>query len=414
MKPLDALPSPAEKRIAVRATNDAVRQLRGGSPWLYDGSITTTNTEAGDDSAAGDLAVVFDANRDFVAIGLWDPDSPIRVKVIHAGSPTPIDALWWRRHLGNAIERRASLAADESTNAFRLVHGENDAFPGVVIDQYDRSLVIKIYSAVWFPHLRTVAEALVELVDPVRIVVRLSRNVAAGNTYGLTDGDTIVGESPTRPIRFSERGLTMEADVVHGHKTGHFLDQRDNRALVRAASNGKRVLDVFASTGGFALSAAAGGATGVHLVDVSEQALRAAERNFAQNRHIRAVHECEVRTTTGDAFEVLRELAKRDELYDVVILDPPSFASNAASVERAVSAYKRLTMLGLDVLRPGGLLVQASCSSRVSADEFFAAVHEGASRQHVTLHEIRRTGHALDHPVTFEQGGYLKAIFATT
>jgi 23S rRNA (cytosine1962-C5)-methyltransferase len=209
----------------------------------------------------------------------------------------------------------------------------------------------------------------------------------------------------------------MEADVVHGQKTGHFLDQRDNRALVRGIAAGTDVLDVFASTGGFALAAAAGGARSVHMVDLAAPALATAERNIAHNRHVREVRACTVRTTVGDAFDVLDAIGKRArtdiDRFDVVVLDPPSFAQNQASVDRALRAYGRLTRLGVAVLRRGGTLVQASCSSRVTDDQFFDTVHAAARDAGCTLHEVRRTGHAVDHPITFKHGAYLKAIFAT-
>ena len=144
------LPVVGERRIAVRATPDAVRHLRAGDPWLFDGSMTSATA---DGASPGDLAVVFDAHRDFVAIGLWDPASPIRVKALHHGEPRPIDDSFWRERIATALERRSTLAADPDTNAYRCVHGENDRLPSLVVDRYDRSLVVKLYSAIWFPHL---------------------------------------------------------------------------------------------------------------------------------------------------------------------------------------------------------------------------------------------------------------------
>jgi len=391
----------------VRVTRDALRQIRGGSPWLYDGSITSVSHEG----AAGDLAVVFDDDRKFAAIGLWDPTSPIRMKVLHRGTPTQIDGGFWRTVFSTALDRRSGLAADDDTTAYRVVHGENDGLPGLVVDRYDQTLVVKIYTPAWFPHLAEVVDALADVLAPVRIVLRLSRGVAGGETYGLSDGDTILGPPPEGPILFRERDLTMEADVVHGQKTGHFLDQRDNRALVRSMAEGASVLDVFASTGGFSLAAAAGGAKSVHLIDQSAPALDTAKKNLAHNHRLGEVRRCKVHTTVGDAFQVLIELGKRDEKFDIVILDPPSFASNQAAVPRALAAYARLTRLGLAVVQPGGTLIQASCSSRVTTDDFVSTVLNAAASAGVNVHETRRTGHAVDHPIGFEFGGYLKAVY---
>jgi 23S rRNA (cytosine1962-C5)-methyltransferase len=404
---LDPLPVVGERRLALRVTPDALRQIRGGSPWLYDGSITS----ASHDGAAGDLAVVFDENRKFAAIGLWDPTSPIRVKLLHSGSPTAIDGAWWLERLSACLERRQALVDDPDTTGYRCVHGENDGLPGLVVDRYADTLVIKLYTSAWFPHLSVVIATLTGLLAPERIVLRLSRAVAMGETFGLDDGDTVVGDPPNQPVFFRERGLTLEADVVHGQKTGHFLDQRDNRALVRGMAAGADVLDVFASTGGFSVSAAAGGATSVHLIDQSAPALEAAKRNLEHNHRIGEVRRCAVHTTTGDAFQVLANLAEKGELFDIVIIDPPSFASNQAAVPRAIAAYARLTRLGLAVTRRGGTLIQASCSSRVSVDDFAHGVLDAAASAGAEVAETRRTGHAVDHPIGFEFGGYLKAIF---
>lgn len=406
---LDQVPGVGERRLAVRVTADALRQVRGGSPWVYDGSIDKVSHEG----AAGDLAVIFDDRRRFAAIGLWDPSSAIRVKVLHVGAPTTIDGDWWHTRVAAALERRRTLADDPETSAYRWVHGENDGLPGLVIDRYADTVVVKLYSPAWFPHLRSVLDAIDDLARPERVVLRLARSVAGGETFGLTDGQTVAGPAPTGPVRFRERGLVLEADVVDGQKTGHFLDQRDNRALVRGMAAGAEVLDVFASTGGFSVAAAAGGATSVHLVDQSEPALRAAERNLAHNRRRREVERCAVRMTAGDAFRVLQDIAARSERYDLVIVDPPSFASNRDAVPRALAAYARLTRLALAVVRQGGTLVQASCSSRVSVDDFAATVLSAAGSAGFDVVETRRTGHAVDHPIGFEFGGYLKALYLT-
>lgn len=405
--PLARLPHPADRRIAVRVTRDALRQLRGGSPWLYDGSITSV----GHDGAAGDLAVVFDDQRAFAAIGLWDPTSPIRVKVLHTGRPRQIDRDFWRERLGVALDRRSGLFADHTTTAFRLVHGENDGFPGLVVDRYDQTLVVKVYTPAWFPHLSDVIAVLRDVVAPDRVVLRLGRSVATGETFGLADGDTVVGTAPNGPIRFRERGLSLEADVVSGQKTGHFLDQRDNRALVRSMAAGLDVLDVFSSTGGFSVSAAAGGAASVHMIDQSAPAIETAHRNLAHNRHLGEVRRCATHATVGDAFEVLARLAGRDERFDLVIVDPPTFASNQGAVPRALAAYARLTRLALAVTKPGGTLVQCSCSSRVTTDDFVQTVLEAAASAGRDVHLTRRTGHAVDHPIGFEHGEYLKAVY---
>jgi len=233
--------------------------------------------------------------------------------------------------------------------------------------------------------------------------------------YGLDDGLVLFGPELDGPVVFRENGLRFEADPVHGQKTGFFLDQRENRARVEKLAGGKTALNVFAYTGGFSVYAARGGARAVVSIDVNRPALAAAARNFALNRDhpavaaVAATHEA----LAEDAFEALTRLGSDGRRFDLVIVDPPAFAKKQAEVERALSAYGRLTHLGLGVLQSGGTLVMASCSSRVGADEFFTTVHRAAERAGRPLREIERAAHPLDHPIGFKEGAYLKCLFAT-
>jgi 23S rRNA (cytosine1962-C5)-methyltransferase len=408
MFPLDAMPAPSNRRLAVRVTNDAIRQIRGGHPWLFDGSIVAVNGSG----AAGDLAVVFDHDRQFVAIGLWDPESPIRVRVLHQGKPVTIDATWWRTMIRAAIERRRPVLAAGDTTGYRVIHGENDGLSGLVLDRYDTTYVLKLYSAAWLPHLATIVPLLQELLEPTALIVRFSRDVAGQELHGLRDGTALVGEAPTKPVLFHEHGLIFEADVVRGQKTGHFLDQRDNRAKVRPLAKGARVLDLFACTGGFSVFAAAGGAASVHSVDLSAAALETSQRNMQHNAFIKNVQQCRHTVQAGDAFDVMQALAKQKRRFDIVIVDPPSFARKQADRDRALHAYRRLTRLALALVEDGGVLVQSSCSSRVTADDFFDGVHAAAASTDRRMSEMLRTTHAADHPIGFAEGGYLKTIFA--
>ncbi len=412
---LASLPRPGERRLAVRVTADAIRNLRSGHPWLFDGSITSVNHEG----APGDLAVVFDDQRRFVAIGLWDPASPIRVKVLHQGRPTTIDADFFRARLTDALARRAPLIAPPVTDpptppttAYRVVHGENDGLPGVVIDRYGHVLVMKLYTAAWIPHLHDLVPAVREVVPASSLVLRFSRAALDADLHGLTEGMTLAGPEIRDPVPFLEHGLRFEADVVHGQKTGHFLDQRDNRIAVGARAAGARVLDVFCCNGGFGVHAAAGGARSVLSVDSSPHAIEAAVANMARNADRPAVAACRHETIVGDAFEVLEQLGAERRRFDVVVVDPPSFASNAAAVPRAIAAYERLASLAAPLVEIGGLLVSASCSSRVSTIDLVRAVHAGAARAGFELDEERRTEHAMDHPVGFPEGAYLKALWS--
>ena len=201
--------------------------------------------------------------------------------------------------------------------------------------------------------------------------------------------------------------------MLRGQKTGFFFDQRDNRAQVGRLAGGRRTLNVFAYTGGFSLYAARGGAPEVVSLDASAPALAAAQRNFDLNRHLPAVAAAAHSVLAGDAFVMLADLRRRRERFDLVIVDPPALAKRESEVSGAIQAYGRLTGLALDVLTPGGMLVTASCSSRVTDAAFFAAVNRAAQGAGRPLREIDRTGHASDHPVRFPDGASLRCLFAT-
>jgi 23S rRNA (cytosine1962-C5)-methyltransferase len=404
------LPKPADKRIALRIAAPAERALRQGHPWVFDQSIIDQSHSG----VPGDLAVIFDSKRSFMAIGLYDPTSPIRVRILQQGKPAAIDQNWFQEKIKAAASLREPLKKQD-TDGYRLVHGENDGLPGLVIDRYAETLVIKLYTAAWVPHLKDVCAALEQVQPFERLILRLSRSLNKQSKYlhGLTDGMTLAGQTPERLLLFKENGLTFECDPINGQKTGFFLDQRENRARVKALSKGKSVLNVFSYTGGFSLYAADGGAKEVVSVDFSTPATEATLRNIAHNQDHPYVKAARFETIAKDAFEVLAQMKEEKCSFDVVILDPPMFAQNQAQIETALSAYARLTKLGLGVLKPGGILVQASCSSRVDAERFFDTVHRSAKEAGRALREIERTAHALDHPITFKEGAYLKCLFAT-
>ncbi|MEM8620666.1 MAG: class I SAM-dependent rRNA methyltransferase [Actinomycetota bacterium] len=395
----------APNRVAVRVTPDALRRIRGGHPWVFDRSIRSVDPIG----RAGDLAVVFDERKRFAAVGLFDPEAPIAIRVLHHGVPTPIDAAWIRERMVDACALRRSLvramtraSTDAPSAGYRVVNGENDGLGGLVIDRYADVLVVKIYTAAWIPWLEAVIDGALEVTGVGTVVVRRARHVVDGPA----DGSVVAGGLEDPVVRFGEWGLDLEADVVRGQKTGYFLDQRANRRRIGGLADGAAVLDVFAATGGFGAHAAAGGAASVHSIDASGPTLAVAERNVGRNATERAfVHATEV----GDAFDALRGLRRAGRRFDVVVVDPPAFAQRAADVERAARAYDRLARLALDVTAPGGVLMLASCSSRVSASRFFETVAPRVAER--GGREIARTGHDTDHPVTFPEGEYLKAGF---
>ncbi|MFW6063059.1 MAG: class I SAM-dependent rRNA methyltransferase [Chloroflexota bacterium] len=408
---LPPLPAPSSKNLALRVQPAAERALRQGHPWLYADSIREQSHEG----QPGDLAVIFDRRRRFLAVGLYDPLSSIRVRVLQQGEPAPINGDWFREQLASAVARRESLQNDTRTTGYRLVHGENDGLPALVVDRYEDTLVVKIYTVAWIPHLKQVLPALLDVFPARRVVLRLSRTTAKerAHLHDLRGGQVLYGPSLNGPVRFQEHGLHFAADVVEGQKTGFFFDHRENRARVEQLAEEKQVLNVFAYTGAFSLYAARGGAPLVVSLDLSQPALAAAEHNFNLNREHPNVANSEHEMLVGDAFQALHNLRQDGRRFDMVVVDPPSFAQSQAEVERALGAYRKLARRALGVLRPGGTLVMASCTSRVTGEQFFSTIHESAANRGRPLQEIERTGQPPDHPVGFAQGAYLKCLFAT-
>lgn len=393
----------------MRVTASAESRLRSGHPWLYAEQIRSIS-HAG---AAGDVAVVFDRKRAFLAAGLWEPHAPLRVRVLRAREPGPIDAALLDARVGAAWARRAPLHGSD-TDAYRLVHGESDGLPGFVADRYADTLVVGLFGHAWIPHLRALLASLLARHPFARVVLRLSRALAAApeHLHGLADGALLLGTLPETPLTYRERGLRFEVDPVHGQKTGAFLDQRDNRARVEALAAGRRVLNAFSYTGGFSLFACRGGAQQVTSLDQSAPALAACERNLALNRDVPAVAAARHESVRGDAFAVMDAMARSGRRFDLVIVDPPGFAHRRAQVPGALAAYARLTTLALGVLAPEGRLVLASCSAPVTPEAFREVVVEAARRAGRALRKLEETGHALDHPTDFAESRYLKAVFA--
>ncbi len=409
MSVLDELPSPNPQRLAVRVAPRALRHIRAGHPWVFDHSIESTSLPG----SPGDLAVVFDSKRNFAGIGLWDPNSPIRIRMLHAGKPRAIDDEFWAERIDATLALRSGLIHSAATTGMRLVHGENDLMPGFTVDRYDTTLVVKIYSEAWLPHLNDVLLVLLDRCGRAglkidRVVTRASRQVRS--VMPDLDGAVVLGDEPSEPVVFLENGLKFYVDVVRGQKTGHFLDQRDNRLMVRSFAGGRRVLDVFSSTGGFSVNAAAGGATSVLSVDLSSSALYLAKKNMALNAELPAVAECDHDIEIGDAFEELVRLAHGGRRFDLVIVDPPSFAQREADRPNALRAYRRLADLAMALVAPRGLYLQSSCSSRITMEELREAVLDAADATGRRVEIQSEHGHAVDHPIGFEQGAYLKTI----
>jgi 23S rRNA (cytosine1962-C5)-methyltransferase len=399
----------AATRLRLRITAAAETAVRSGHPWVFSDSILESN-HAGQ---TGELAVIYDRKDRFLAVGLFDPDSPIRVRILHAGKPQTIDRAWWQARLEQSLARRRDLF-DAQTTGYRLIHGESDGWPGLVLDRYDTTLVLKLYTAAWLPRLDETLVLLKENAPGERVVLRLSRNIqsVAEKQFQQCDGKVIFSQRAEpefgAPIIFQESGLRFEADVLRGQKTGFFLDQRENRREVETLAQGRRVLNAFSFSGGFSVYAARGGATAVTDLDISAHALAAAQRNFALNQNFPGVAACRHDTAQGDAFEWLAANAAK---FDLVVLDPPSLAKRAVEREGALRAYERLATLGLERLAREGILVAGSCSAHVPAEEFFETVRRAAAKSGRKFAELKTLRHPPDHPANFKEAEYLKVIY---
>lgn len=393
-------------RLRLRVTAAAETQIRAGHPWVYGDSVREQNREG----VTGELAVIYDRNDTFLAVGLFDSDSPIRVRVLHAGKPQTIDSTWWSDRVTQTVNRRAGFF-DDQTNGYRLINGESDGWPGLVLDRYADTLVLKLYSAAWLTHFEEIANLIRSKLAPERLVLRLSRNIQspARQNLSLEDGQTIFGEKSEAVPTFLETGIRFEADVYRGQKTGFFLDQRENRRAVEKLASGRRVLNAFSFSGGFSLYAARGGALSVTDLDISPHALSSSKRNFELNAADTNIARCHHECIQADALNWLAE--RNTSQFDLIILDPPSFAKREAERAGAIRAYEKLAESGMRHLAANGILVACSCSAHVSAEEFFDAVRRSAVKTRRSFEELQTTRHAPDHPAIFKEAEYLKAIY---
>lgn len=389
------------RRLAIKLTKAGERSLRDGHPWIFDKSIT----KASADAQTGDLAIIYGVKSNkVIGIGLWDQHSPIRIKMLHHDGPTQIDSGWLYTKIHKAYKLRAPLLATD-TNSYRLVFGENDGLPSLIIDIYDHVAVIKLYALIWLPMLDDIVESVHDIAGSVTCVLRLSRN-AAKHCTTHHDGQVLMGDLPDPVIIFREHGVRFSANVLRGHKTGYFLDHRANRHRVGQLSKEKTVLDVFSYAGGFSVHALAGGASAVTSVDISKPALELSEYNASLNEHT-GTHI----TLAGDAFDIMSSLARQPKQYDILVVDPPSFAKKADEVAKAMMSYRKLTRLAIPLVKPGGILLSASCSSRVKADEFYSLILDELQNAQKRYEIIDKTQHDIDHPIGFPEGAYLKSIY---
>lgn len=397
-------------RIAVRVKRKAVASVAGGHPWLFSDSVEKISGEG----RAGDVAVLFDPAQKFIGAGLYDPASPVRVKIYsHSAKRPPVGPELFQLLAEEAAGLRAGKIPPD-TDAWRLANGDSDGFPGLAADRYADALAVKFYSAALLPHAGEIFDAFAAYAPGIsRLAVRLSRELQklpADERRGLEDGSLFSRTGGWDGIvRFREDGIIFEADLKRGQKTGFFLDQRENRMRAGGLARGAKVLNVFSYSGGFSLAAAKGGAAAVTSVDLDPHAIALCNRNFELNSN---AFSCPHEGLAGDAFAVLADLRKAKREYDLVIVDPPSFAKSAAEIPGALHSYGRLARDAVRLVRNGGTLIFASCSSRVDAETFFRTIAEAAQSVRRPIEIFDRRFHAADHPARYGESHYLKCLYA--
>jgi 23S rRNA (cytosine1962-C5)-methyltransferase len=380
------------------------RSLFRRHPWIFAGSVERLVGKA----RPGDTVEVVSSRQQVLAKAAWSPESQIRARVWSFDPNEIIDNAFFKRRVAAAVARRGVPPRLTFQDGLRLIHAESDGLPGLIADKYGDTVVVQLTSAGADKWREAIADALQLATGCARIYERSDSDVRGLEGLEPRTG-WLRGEAPAGEIVIEEHGVKMAVDIVAGHKTGFYLDQRDNRGLLRELSVGRRVLNCFCYTGGFSMQALAGGAASVISIDSSQPALDRAAANLAFNPQLpadRAEWRCE------NVFDELRKLKAAGETFDLIVLDPPKFAPSASHAERASRAYKDINLHGFKLLAPGGLLMTYSCSGGIGLELFQKIVADAALDAGRDARIIQRLQGAPDHPIalTFPEGEYLKGL----
>ncbi|MDR3053863.1 MAG: class I SAM-dependent rRNA methyltransferase [Zoogloeaceae bacterium] len=383
------------------------RSLFRRHPWLFDSAVHRVKGRA----RAGDTVTILAHDGRVLGKGAYSPHSRIRCRVWSFDADSIIDDAFFKRRVATAVARRQALPELAGQEGLRLIHAESDGLPGVIADQYGDTVVLQLTSAGAEKWRQALVGALVQATGCARIYERSDSEVR--KLEGLTAATGwLYGEAPAfagGEISIMENGVRLGVDYAGGHKTGFYLDQRDNRARLAGLTAGKSVLNCFCYTGGFSLQALRGGAASVLSIDSSAPALDRARANLALNPNLPAER---AEWLEADVFQALRDLRQAGRGFDLIVLDPPKFAPSAAHAQRAARAYKDINLLGFRLLNPGGLLMTYSCSGGVGLELFQKIVAGAALDACRDAHIVARLSGAADHPVAlnFPEGEYLKGL----
>ena len=381
------------------------RPFFGRHPWVLDSAVLRVHGEP-TDGAVVDV-VTHDGN--FIARGLWNASSRIRVRLYSFVQDQALDEVFWDARIENAVGLRQQLGLLSKKTGCRLINSEGDNLSGIIVDQYGSYLALQVTALAMAERIDMICDSLERLVQPKGILLRGAER-GLGKLEGLHLPDRLLrGESPVGPIFVEEHGLRFGVDLTEGQKTGYYLDQKENRQAAAAYAAGRRVLDMFCYSGGFGVaSAVSGKASSVISVDSSIKAISLARANAELNNATTMTVE------QADAFEKLASLEEENAQFGMVVLDPPKFARSRASASDALRAYHRINRLGVDLLEPGGVLVTCSCSGAIARDDFLMMLSAVAQRSGRTLQLLEYRGAAPDHPVNLHclEGEYLKCVIA--
>ena len=374
------------------------KSLKRRHPWVFSGAVARVQGSPG----PGETIGVWSATGEFLAVAAYSPKSQIVARVWD-WRERAIDDAFFKERVERSVGQRRALMGE--AGAMRLVHGESDDLPGVVADRYGDTAVLQLNSAGADRWREAIADALLATGVASRIWERSDADVRQLEGLPPVAAPLRGGREPTRVV-IDEEGVRFGIDLEQGHKTGFYLDQRDNRQQLRALSGGRDVLDCFCYTGGFTLNALAGGARSVTAVDSAGDALELARGNAELNGL------AQPEWIEGDVFQALRRFRDQARSFDLIVLDPPKFAPTAAHVEKAARAYKDINLLAFKLLRPGGLLMTFSCSGGVTAELFQKIIAGAALDAGADAQVVSRLGAASDHPValSFPEGDYLKGL----
>ena len=380
------------------------RSLLRRHPWVFAGSVARLEGRA----RPGDTVEVVADDGRFLGRAAWSPESQIRARMWSFAADITIDHAFFKRRVAESVARRATHPLLAGESGLRLIHGESDGLPGVIADRFGDVVVVQLTSAGAEKWREALVAALVQATGCTAVYERSDSDVRGLEGLGPKTG-CVHGELPKDVLTIVENGVRMEVDVISGHKTGFYLDQRDNRRLTGLLAAGRSVLNCFCYTGGFSLQALAGGATAVLSIDSSAPALDGARRNLAMNPQLDASR---AEWLQADVFEDLRALKSEGRRFDLIVLDPPKFAPSAAHADRASRAYKDINLFGFRLLNPGGILMTYSCSGGIGLELFQKIVAGAAVDAGVDARILHRLSAAADHPIglAVPEGEYLKGL----